>query len=160
LDVIVNHAFALPRIRTKRRQQSGAKSLLHSHYPALCCQHPEITVTIALGRKGTKKKQKVPRLYDKLLPALAVPAKQNHTVQEVQALLGIWHTARLLARSQNASKQAHRALGVALHSSLLDAVLCVPLLDGIMSLQLSEPLQKLLERWPLLWVAAHSKGNR
>ena len=46
------------------------------------------------GKELKQKKQKVPRLNNKLLPALAVPAKQNHTVQEVHAFLGIWHSAR------------------------------------------------------------------
>jgi len=42
-------------------EPKGASNPELSHYstryPTLCCQDPEITVTIALGRKGTKKKQ-------------------------------------------------------------------------------------------------------
>jgi hypothetical protein len=105
LDVIVNHAFALPRIRTiQRRQQSGAQSLVHSlPYPLLSGPRNYSHNCPGEERNTKQKKQKVPRLYNKLLPALAVPAKQNHTVQEVQALLEIWHAARSLAKCFKAS---------------------------------------------------------
>jgi hypothetical protein len=73
LDVIVNHAFALPRIRTiQRRQQSGAQSLVHSlPYPLLSGPRNYSHNCPGEERNTKQKKQKVPRLYNKLLPALA-----------------------------------------------------------------------------------------
>lgn len=127
---------------------------LYSLYPTLGCQDPEITVTIALSNKEERTPVCTTNFFQPWL------FRRSKTIQyrRVQALLETWGSS--FVRSQNASKQATALWEVALCSLLLDAVLCVPVLDGVVPLQLPEPLKKLLERRPLLRVAAHSKGNR
>jgi len=94
------------------------------------------------------------------VPSLSYSREQNHTgglKPFSRSDMPLWHCRPKyhLAYSLIHFSKWHWEL----QSSLLDAVLCIPLLDGVMSLQLSEPLQKLLKWWALLWVAAHGKGK-
>jgi hypothetical protein len=57
LDVIVNHAFALPRIRrTQRRQQSGAQSLLTRYPTTFAVSTQKLQSQLPWGGKEKPKK--------------------------------------------------------------------------------------------------------